>query len=145
MRTWLTYLTAASMILGTAPKAFADGQEKLSSLLPGLYSTVWAKNQSPFIEFFDASPDDPKFEGQFDARMATVRSINEFVGIQLSTVPLGSSGAGFSWQFNAETGTFDRTTNSFGPSFTERALTIGRRRLGLGFNYQHSSFDKLQG
>ena len=43
------------------------------------------------------------------------------------------------------TGTFVRSTNSFGPILSDRAETIGRGRLAFGFSYQFFSFDHLDG
>src|SRR5206468_3153603 len=41
--------------------------------------------------------------------------------------------------------TYARRSPSFGPAFTERAMTIGHRRGSLGVNYQHTSFDSFGG
>jgi len=141
----LTLLMSLSIVAVSAPPARADEGVKLSDLLPDLFSTVWSKNQGVFVDFFGVPADDPQFEAQFRSRTATVKTINELMGLQLSTVPLGASGAGFSWVFHPESGTFERAANSFGPAFTERALTIGKGRFGLGVNYQRSTFDKLEG
>ena len=56
---------------------------------------------------------------------------------QLTALPLPSPAAGFTYAFDPATGTFRRTTRSFGPILAERAETIGRGRLSVGFNYQH--------
>lgn len=40
-----------------------------------------------------------------------------------------------------EGGEVTRSTQSFGPIFSERAETIGRKRFAVGFNYQYFSFD----
>src|SRR5215217_2134722 len=47
---------------------------------------------------------------------------NQSIVSQLSTFPLGSASGGFSYTFDATLGTFTRSTNSFGPTFTERAV-----------------------
>ena len=62
---------------------------------------------------------------------------------QLTALPLPSPAAGFTYAFDPSTGTFRRTTRSFGPILAERAETIGRGRLSVGFNYQYFSFDSL--
>jgi hypothetical protein len=54
-----------------------------------------------------------------------VRSFNKLMMVQLSSFPLGSSAGGFTYTFDDSLGTFRRTSNSFGPSFAERATTIG--------------------
>ena len=71
--------------------------------------------------------------------------INNLFAAQLSSFPLGSSAGGFTWTFQPVTGTFTRASDSFGPIFTERALTIGRNRLNVGVNYQRATFDHLDG
>jgi hypothetical protein len=64
---------------------------------------------------------------------------------QLSTFPLGSSAGGFAWTFDPTVGTFTRTSPSFGPTFAERALTVGRHKLNVGINYQRSTYDDFEG
>jgi hypothetical protein len=71
--------------------------------------------------------------------------ITQAITSQLSTFPLGSSAGGFSWTFSPGTGTLTRSSESFGPIFAERALTVGRGRLNLGMNYQRTSFDSFEG
>src|SRR5262245_60193392 len=54
---------------------------------------------------------------------------NQSILSQLSTFPVGSSSGGFSYAYDTSLGTFTRATNSFGPAFAERALTIGPRKV----------------
>lgn len=70
---------------------------------------------------------------------------NQSMAAQLSTFPLGTSSGGFSYTFNPETGLPRRTTDSFGPAFADRALTLGRGRLDVGFNYQHVGYSSFEG
>ena len=60
-------------------------------------------------------------------------------------VPLPSPASGFTYKFDSATGTFVRSTNSFGPILSDRAETIGRGRLAFGFSHQFFSFDHLDG
>jgi Putative MetA-pathway of phenol degradation len=71
--------------------------------------------------------------------------VNQAIITQLTSVPLGSSSGGFTYSFNPEVGTFDRSSNSFGPSLAERALTNGRGKFNFGISYQSSSFDSFEG
>jgi hypothetical protein len=64
---------------------------------------------------------------------------------QFSTFPLGSSSGGMTYVFDESVGTFRRGSASFGPLFAERALTIGRRKLNAGFNYQRTSYRTFEG
>jgi hypothetical protein len=70
---------------------------------------------------------------------------NQAILSQLTTFPIGSSSGGFSYGFDPSLGIFSRSTTSFGPSFAERALTIGRHKVSLGANYQHAGFDTFEG
>ena len=64
---------------------------------------------------------------------------------QLVSVPLPSPASGFTYQFDASLGVFQRTTQSFGPILAERADTIGARRVSLGFAFQRFTFDTVEG
>jgi hypothetical protein len=70
---------------------------------------------------------------------------NQSIVSQLSTFPIGSSAGGFSYSFDPALGTFTRSTSSFGPSFAERAVTLGRRRASVGASYQHATFHSFEG
>jgi hypothetical protein len=74
-----------------------------------------------------------------------VRSFNKLMMVQLSTFPLGSSAGGFTYTFDQTLGTFRRASTSFGPSFAERAMTIGRNKFNLGFTYQHTRYNRFEG
>ena len=71
------------------------------------------------------------------------RLMNIALTSQLAAVPLPSPASGFTYQFDPGTGTFVRSTSSFGPILTERGETIGRGRVAFGFSYQFFSFDHL--
>jgi hypothetical protein len=74
-----------------------------------------------------------------------VQSFNSQMATQFSTFPLGSSTGGLTYVFDESVGTFRRGSSSFGPLFAERALTIGRRKLSAGFNYQRTSYSTFEG
>jgi hypothetical protein len=74
-----------------------------------------------------------------------VQSFNTQMATQFSTFPLGSSSGGLSYVFDENVGTFRRASSSFGPLFGERALTIGKRKLSAGFNYQRTSYTTFEG
>ena len=64
---------------------------------------------------------------------------------QLVTLPLPSPASGFTYQFDSSLGVFQRTTQSFGPILTDRAETIGARRVSIGFAVQRFTFDRIEG
>ena len=76
---------------------------------------------------------------------ATAALLNKNISYQLSSFPLGSSSGGFTFTLDPALGTLNRTTDSFGPLFAERALTSGKGKLTLGSTYQRSSFDRFEG
>ena len=55
------------------------------------------------------------------------------------------TGVRFTYQFDPGTGTFVRTTRSFGPILADRGETIGRNKIAFGYTYQFFSFDHLDG
>jgi hypothetical protein len=64
---------------------------------------------------------------------------------QFVSVPLPSPASGFTYHFDPSTGVFQRTTQSFGPILSERAETIGARRISFGFAAQRFTFDTVEG
>lgn len=67
------------------------------------------------------------------------------LGVEVATAPVGSSSGGFTYTFNAERREWTRTARTFGPAFSERALTIGRKKLSAGFNYLPRRYDRVDG
>ena len=102
-------------------------------LLPGLVGPSHVAHFSPLSNDLN-NPVVGIVDG-FNTQMAT----------QFSTFPLGSSSGGMTYVFDEAVGTFRRGSSSFGPSFAERALTIGRGKFSAGFNYQHTSYDTFEG
>ena len=64
---------------------------------------------------------------------------------QIVSLPLPPPASGFTYQFDPALGVFTRTTTSFGPILSERAETIGARRVSVGFAHQMLSFDSIEG
>jgi hypothetical protein len=64
---------------------------------------------------------------------------------QIVSLPLPPPASGFTYQFDPGLGVFSRTTTTFGPILSERAETIGARRISIGFAYQKLSFDSIEG
>jgi hypothetical protein len=73
------------------------------------------------------------------------RLVNIALTSQLTSVPLPSPASGFTYQFDPATGTFVRSTRSFGPILSDRAETIGKGQIAFGFANQFFSFDHLDG
>jgi hypothetical protein len=85
------------------------------------------------------------FERDEQAALTTRDTISGFLAIELATLPISSSAGGFAYVLNPALGTVMRASDSFGPFFTERSLTVGRRRSSFGVSYQSARFDRVDG
>lgn len=110
-------------------------QEKLAHMIPRLFGPSGLVLPNSFHA--------AHFESRFIQESFT--SVNTAIGNQIATLPFASPGSGFVYNFNSALGAYQRSTDSFGPVLTERAETIGRRKLYVGFSYQYFSFDKVDG
>ncbi|HTI36397.1 MAG TPA: hypothetical protein VL484_02465 [Vicinamibacterales bacterium] len=132
-------------------------EAQLSNLVPKLIlegiTTAGGENPGlPHAGHFTL--EDPTFGGSQAASqigavgqqaVLAVVTFNDRMRSQLANFPLGSSSGGFTYTFDPSTGAYIRSSSSFGPSFTERALTLGRRRASFGMNYQHTTFSSFGG
>ena len=84
-------------------------------------------------------------EKDAEATAATRDTISGALLSELAALPISSSSAGFTYLFNSELGTLERASSSFGPFFTERALTAGRNQMSFGATFRYSLFDRLDG
>ena len=78
---------------------------------------------------------------------ATSRAVGEALAlttaVEIATEPFGTSSGGFIFKLDPSTGLLARTTTTFGPSFTERALTSGEGQISIGATYSSTSFNKI--
>ena len=70
---------------------------------------------------------------------------NQQIVTQLATFPIGSPSGGFSFTYDTSLGVFQRATDTFGPSFAERALTNGKGKVTFGLNFQRSNYSSFNG
>jgi hypothetical protein len=122
----------------------AAAQTKPSSLAT-LFEDVYGPN-GLVLSSDDVTLDGSTHAAHFNsAFQSDFRLVNIALTGQLTAIPLPSPASGFTYQFDAATGTFVRSTRSFGPILSDRAETIGRGRLAFGFSNQFFSFDHLDG
>lgn len=76
---------------------------------------------------------------------AAGETIAQAIALEVATAPFGTSSGGFTFTFEPSTRTFSRRAGTFGPAFSERALTIGKGKLSGGFNFLHRSYDRMDG
>jgi hypothetical protein len=79
------------------------------------------------------------------AAEATLATLTRALLGAIATVPISTSSSGFTYRLNSELGTVERASETFGPSFVERALTSGAGQASFGFTFQFASFDSLDG
>lgn len=79
------------------------------------------------------------------AAVATRDAIADLLAAELSALPISSSAAGFVYQLDPSLGVSVRTSENFGPFFSERALTGGAGRLSFAVNYQPAVFTSIDG
>jgi hypothetical protein len=125
-----TILAVVGALIALAPNAArADG---LATLIPHLFdSTIVLDNPGHQAHFQRA-------EGFLAPEL-----INQSIISQLSTFPLSSSSGGFTYAFDSNLGTFNRTSESFGPIFAERTQTLGRGKWNAGFSYSQAEYDSI--
>jgi Putative MetA-pathway of phenol degradation len=131
---------AVRMLLLAANQARAG---KLKDLLPNLFGPGGI-GQEPVTGLMccPGPGHEPHFQVQSEAELTI---LNDALRGQLGNFPLPSPASGFTFEFDPALGTFTRSTESFGPIFADRAETVGRHKLSLGFSYSRFTYDKLDG
>jgi hypothetical protein len=79
------------------------------------------------------------------AAVATGDAISRFLQTELGTLPVSSSAGGFTYRLEPTLGTTLRSSDSFGPFFTERSLTSGARQISIGVSYQLARYSDIDG
>jgi hypothetical protein len=131
-------LIASLCVTSSASLALAQNG-KLALLIPNLFGpeglivdTTTPPQQQHRAHFLNA------FQSEFT-------QFNTALANQLASLPLPSPASGFTYTFDAASGAFARSAQSFGPILAERAETIGRRKFTFGFSYQRFTFDSIEG
>jgi Putative MetA-pathway of phenol degradation len=78
------------------------------------------------------------------AAIATRNTIGDLLVLELANLP-SSSSAGFSYRLDPTLGTVIRSSDSFGPVFTERSLLAGRGQASFSINYRSATYDDIDG
>lgn len=87
----------------------------------------------------------PVFIPDLAAATATATTVAGLFSVELSTLPLSSSSGGFVYRLDPTLGVVSRTSDAFGPFFTERVLQNSRGQSSVGISFQVSEFSSLQG
>jgi hypothetical protein len=131
-------------LLFTCASAFGQGpcskaNSKLACVIPQEYGadTPFAFSQSGLFAF-------QNHEGHFDTSILNAfRPLTADIGRQANLLPLASPSSGFVLTYDPSLKTFVTSNDSLGPILGERAETVGRHRLFIGFSYQFFNFNKI--
>ena len=132
---------AVATLVMTVPAGAQDRPATLATLFEDIFGPSGLVVSSDEV-LLDGSNHAAHFNSAFQSDF---RLVNIALTSQLAAVPLPSPASGFTYRFDPATGTFVRSTSSYGPILTERGETIGRGRLAFGFSQQFFSFDHLDG
>jgi hypothetical protein len=136
----LLYAASAGLV-ATVLLPASVGAQTVSEVVPSLLTRSTVINAQGSLPGIGHTA---HFYPDFD-QLITPTIINQSIVGQLPTFPIGSSSGSLTYSFDAALGTFTRSSESFGPSFAERPLTIGRGKFSFGFNFQHSRYDSFEG
>lgn len=132
----LTRVVALCTVLLAVTPAWAGSS--LSDLVPNLFGEGGILLAPPLVG--------PSHQAHFTAASeAQLTVINDSLRATLTNIPLPSPAAGFTFTFDPALGALVRSTESFGPIYSQRADTIGRGKLTFGFSYSRFTFDQLDG
>jgi len=131
----------AALIALASPVTVRAQDGKLAFLIPNLYGPSGLIVNSEAL-LPDGSTHSAHFNSAFQAEFT---QFNISLASQLASVPLPSPASGFTYELDPALGVFKRSTQSFGPILAERAETIGKKKVSLGFNYQYFTFDTIEG
>lgn len=130
----------ALLVLAPSNLRAQETGESLSGILPDLYFDAVFGNLIALERLLPGSSVLVNVRNQLEPAFR----VNDLAGAQLTSMPLATSGGGFTWAFDPSLSTFNRVSGSFGPFLAERALTVGKNRFNLGIGYQRATFDALE-
>jgi len=118
------------VLLSALPVRMAEAQQTITDVLSFLMT-----NRS-------IATDD--FVRDEQAAIATSNMIATLFVLDLASLP-SSSGAGFTYRFDPALGTVIRTSESFGPVYTQRSLQAGQNQASFGVSYRSTNFSNIDG
>src|SRR4051812_32329709 len=128
-------------LLAAAPAAAQNRPASLSTLFDDVFGPNGLVVSSDDVQL-DGTNHAAHFNSSFQSDF---RLMNIALTSQLTAVPVPSPASGFTYKFDPSTGTFERSTRSFGPILADRGETIGKGRIAFGTTLQFFSFDRLDG
>ena len=87
--------------------------------------------------------------GDFQADLAAAQAARDalvgFLQNELARLATSSPASGFVYRLDPSIGTVTRVSDSFGPFFMERSLTVGSRQSAIGVAFSSSAFTAIDG
>lgn len=127
------------------PAAMASAQTGLLDQMSNLFVQDIVLARTPggggIVQHTPVFSDDPRLAETTNL----INQVSQQIGSQLSLLPLGSPSGGFTYSYDSSLGTFSRTTQTFGPAFAERAVTVGKGKASFGMNFLYAKYDSLDG
>jgi hypothetical protein len=72
--------------------------------------------------------------------------LGKAIGSQVANqIPALSTSAGYTYEWNPELEVLERSAKTFGPLFTERAVTVGRGKFNINASYTYIKFKEFNG
>ena len=136
-----SFLIASVTTPAAAQTTVESRSPTLAELLQNVYGPHGLTVDSEAV-LPDGSTHSAHFNGAFQSEF---ERINIALVRQLGALPIPSPASGFTYAFDSSTGTFVRSTQSFGPILADRAETIGRGRFAFGYSLQQFSFETFDG
>jgi hypothetical protein len=85
------------------------------------------------------APDNPVLQG-------ALGPLGNAIGSQVANqIPALSTSAGYTYEWNPELEVLERSAKTFGPLFSERAVTLGRNKFNLNVSYTYIKFEEFNG
>jgi hypothetical protein len=142
--------SALGMIVGvllSATSGFAQGpcstqSNKLACVIPQEYGVAAFNFTNVLLNVGQHPQHFNRGSGDIQSRL---QPLTRIIGRQANLLPLASPSSGVLLTFDPSLKTQVITTDSLGPVLGERAETVGRHRLFLGFSYQFFDFDRIDG
>lgn len=78
--------------------------------------------------------------GLIDFQQGFTTPLTTALASTIASLPVPSAASSFTYAYDPAAGVFRRSTQSFGPILGDRAETMGKGRVGVGFAYQHFKF-----
>jgi hypothetical protein len=83
-------------------------------------------------------------QGQF--LNAALAQVGKQISIQVANqIPTLSTSAGYTYEFNPKLDVYERSAKTFGPLFSERAVTVGKGRFNANVSYTYMKFARYDG